>query len=125
MGQGTPPSKAQAERHVHENADTTRSFSKPSTAKVAQGVSGNMGGVKDFLPFSPVRLQHSLQDLGLRKVQGPQAGVNTGRVRFELHTESAQVVGGVRGQGDTVVPNGHPWAESHPQPQSFFGQQPV
>jgi hypothetical protein len=76
---------------VRENADTTRSFSKPSTVKVAQGVSGNMGSVMDFLLHSPVMSQHSLQDLGVRNVQGLPAGVNAGRVRFESRTGSAQV----------------------------------
>jgi IMP dehydrogenase len=96
----TPPSKAQAESHVHENAATTRYFSESSTVKVAQGVSGDVqdkGSVKDFLPYLHVGLQHSLQDLGVRNVQGLQAGVNAGRVRFELRTASAQVEGGVHG----------------------------
>ncbi|KAI0287222.1 IMP dehydrogenase [Russula brevipes] len=96
----TPPSKAQAENHVHENAATTRYFSESSTVKVAQGVSGDVqdkGSVKDFLPYLHVGLQHSLQDIGVRNVQELKTGVSEGQVRFELRTASAQVEGGVHG----------------------------
>ncbi|KAI0301049.1 IMP dehydrogenase/GMP reductase [Multifurca ochricompacta] len=87
----TPPSKAQAENHVHENAATTRYFSESSTVKVAQGVSGDVqdkGSVKDFLPYLHAGLQHSLQDIGVRNVRELQEGVK-GVV--------AQVEGGVHG----------------------------
>ena len=96
----TPPSRAQAENHVHENAATTRYFSESSTVKVAQGVSGDVqdkGSVKDFLPYLHAGLQHSLQDIGVRNVRELQDGVSEGRVRFELRTASAQVEGGVHG----------------------------
>jgi IMP dehydrogenase len=89
----TPPSKVQAERRVHENVATT-GISPSSTVNVAQGVSGDVqvkGSVKAFLPYLHVGLQHSLQDLGVQNVQGLRAGVNAGRVHFELHTASAQV----------------------------------
>jgi IMP dehydrogenase len=96
----TPPSKAQAANHVHENAATTRYFSELSTVKVAQGVSGDVqdkGSVKDFLPYLHAGLQHSLQDIGVQNVGELQRGVVDGRVRFELRTTSAQVEGGVHG----------------------------
>ena len=96
----TPPSKAQAAGHVHENAATTRYFSEASTVKVAQGVSGDVqdkGSVKDFLQYLYAGLQHSLQDIGVRNIAELRNGVVQGTVRFELRTASAQVEGGVHG----------------------------
>jgi len=92
----TPPSKAQATNHVRENAATTRYFSEASAVKVAQGVSGEVqdkGSVKDFLPYLCAGLQHSLQDIGVRRIGELRDGVGA----VALRTASAHVEGGVHG----------------------------
>ena len=109
QGKPVPPSAlkgnssapgSKAKNVTYENAATSRYFSESSAVKVAQGVSGDVqdkGSVKAFLPYLHAGVQHSLQDIGVRTIQALQEGVQTGAVRFELRTASAQVEGGVHG----------------------------
>ena len=89
-----------------ENAAMTRYFSESSAVKVAQGVSGDVqdkGSVKAFLPYLYVGVQHSLQDIGVRRsVDELKEGVKVGCVRFELRRASAQVEGGVHGLNSCI-----------------------
>lgn len=108
LSSGKPGSTKHAPRPTsipHENAAMSRYFSESSAVKVAQGVSGDVqdkGSVKAFLPYLYVGLQHSLQDIGVKSVSELKEGVQTGRVRFELRTASAQVEGGVHGLNSCV-----------------------
>ncbi|KAI8812210.1 IMP dehydrogenase/GMP reductase [Cladochytrium replicatum] len=77
-----------------------RYYSEGDKIKVAQGVAGavvDKGTVKRFLDYLKTGLQHGLQDIGVRSVADLISSVETGYVRFERRTASAQIEGGVHG----------------------------
>jgi IMP dehydrogenase len=77
-----------------------RYFSEADKIKVAQGVSGNVvdkGDLKRFIGYVVSGLQHGLQDIGVRGLEGLQEGVREGRVRFTRRSPSSQLEGGVHG----------------------------
>ncbi|KAF2862875.1 inosine-5'-monophosphate dehydrogenase-like protein [Piedraia hortae CBS 480.64] len=82
------------------NAGTARYFSETDKVLVAQGVAGpvlDRGSITKFIPYLMAAMQHSLQDIGVQSVQELQRGVNSGEVRFEYRTVSAQAEGNVQG----------------------------
>ncbi len=103
-----------------DNAATSRYFSESDAVRVAQGVTGavqvcrifvtypenllirilmeqDKGSLKKFIPYLHTALQHSLQDMGVQALTQLRHEADSGKIRFELRTTSAQMEGGVHG----------------------------
>nr|5MCP_A Chain A, Inosine-5'-monophosphate dehydrogenase [Eremothecium gossypii ATCC 10895]5MCP_B Chain B, Inosine-5'-monophosphate dehydrogenase [Eremothecium gossypii ATCC 10895]5MCP_C Chain C, Inosine-5'-monophosphate dehydrogenase [Eremothecium gossypii ATCC 10895]5MCP_D Chain D, Inosine-5'-monophosphate dehydrogenase [Eremothecium gossypii ATCC 10895]5MCP_E Chain E, Inosine-5'-monophosphate dehydrogenase [Eremothecium gossypii ATCC 10895]5MCP_F Chain F, Inosine-5'-monophosphate dehydrogenase [E len=83
---------------VKGNAATSRYFSESDKVLVAQGVTGSVidkGSIKKYIPYLYNGLQHSCQDIGVRSLVEFREKVDSGSVRFEFRTPSAQLEGGV------------------------------
>lgn len=75
-----------------------RYYKEGQRVKVAQGVSGTVvdkGSINQYLPYLMHGLRQSLQDLGCRSIQALHTALQTGDLRFEARSPSAQVEGGV------------------------------
>lgn len=90
--------EAMEKQDTNDNAATSRYFSESDTVLVAQGVSGSVvdrGSITKFIPYLTAGLQHGLQDIGVQSITELQAKVDSGDVRFEFRSPSAQLEGGV------------------------------
>lgn len=70
----------------------------PKQIKVAQGVSGmvvDKGSVLDLVPYIVQSLRQSLQDFGTMSVSALHEALDSGQLRFERRSNSAQREGGV------------------------------
>ena len=75
-----------------------RYFSEKDPIKVVQGVEGfvvDKGSLKTFLPYLAQSLRHSMQEVGCRTISELHEAIETGRLRFERRSPSAQREGGV------------------------------
>ena len=77
-----------------------RYFSEKDKVKVIQGVEGyvaDRGSLRTFMPYMMQSLRHSLQELGRRSMTDMHKALDSGDLRFEKRSVSAQREGGVHG----------------------------
>ncbi len=75
-----------------------RYFTEKKDIKVAQGVSGyvqDRGSMFDLVAYLSQGLRLAFQDVGIRSVEALHAARESGDLRFELRSPSAQIEGGV------------------------------
>ncbi len=90
--------RGMASQEAMEAGGSKRYFAEESKVKVAQGVSGavvDKGSLFDYVPYLLQGLKHSLQDMGTRNLTILHEKLESGGLRFELRSPSAQTEGHV------------------------------
>jgi IMP dehydrogenase len=90
--------RGMASLEAMEKGGAKRYFAEEAKILVAQGVSGavvDKGSIFDYVPYLIQGLKHSLQDMGTPSVDELHRRLNSGDLRFERRSISAQTEGGV------------------------------
>jgi len=90
--------RGMASLEAMEAGGDKRYFSEDQPVKVAQGVSGfvvDKGSMFQFVPYLMQGLKQSFQDMGARSLSELHDQLNSGKLRFEKRSSSAQLQGGV------------------------------
>jgi IMP dehydrogenase len=90
--------RGMASLEAMEKGGAKRYFSERDKIKVAQGVSGavvDKGSVVHFVQYVMQSLCHSMQDIGYRTINYLHEALNSGTLRFEARSPSAQKEGAI------------------------------
>ncbi|MBN1534237.1 MAG: IMP dehydrogenase [Spirochaetes bacterium] len=90
--------RGMASQEALEAGGSKRYFADDTKIKVAQGVSGSVvdkGSLQDYIPYLLMGLKHSFQDMGTRDISQLHEYLNSGELRFEIRSVSAQAEGHV------------------------------
>jgi IMP dehydrogenase len=90
--------RGMASQEALEAGGAKRYFADDTKIKVAQGVSGSVvdkGSLQDYVPYLLMGLKHSFQDMGTRNISDLHEYLNSGKLRFEIRSISAQAEGHV------------------------------
>ncbi|PID56305.1 IMP dehydrogenase [candidate division KSB3 bacterium] len=90
--------RGMASQEALQRGGGKRYFSEDETIKVAQGVSGSVvdkGSLFNYVPYLIQGLKHAFQDMGQRSIRDLHEALDSGALRFEGRSLSAQIEGGV------------------------------
>ncbi len=90
--------RGMASLEAMEKGGSKRYFAEDAKIMVAQGVTGyvvDKGSMFDYVPYLVQGLKHSFQDMGTRDITTLHERLESGELRFEMRSLSAQIEGGV------------------------------
>ncbi len=82
----------------NSNAGNPNFPTNPSGFRVASGVNGavvDKGPLARYFPFLCQSIRHGFQDIGTKSIEQLKEDLNSGKLRFELRSTSAQKEGGI------------------------------